>query len=676
MARTWTLPLAIFLTLSSAAQENKTWIVHFALGSSEPDATEKNSLLKICDRPDIEQVQDVTIRGWADPRGNSTENYALSEARAQRVGQLLQSTCLAERQITILAMGVKDAEQIGDEMSYAEDRRVEVVLAFSSVPTARTYRLRHPSVHPLMASLDQEPERYLVNSESAIERTMSDGVRLSIPANAMLDADGNPIHGTVELCYRSFPDPYAIIASGIPMFIRTDTGTVHFESAGMYEVYASQQGQPLSLRDGAQITLQQPEAPALEEDFIGWRLDSSGAWVAEGQLTAVQPSASQSNVVTAAASRYWQELFRLESTSIPDSTMFDDRRRDANYARTIAFYNASAGTKWRRNLEQLKQTPSEVPKISVVGHRGMYDPDHIAFEIAMAASSAKQLPEWRHLPYGAVWEYRGAEPRKLFKRLYGSRHLFQDVDLVMEPGMDDGVLRLKENGEWLEIAVSAKADRRTPSEAARWDRSIIKYHRALKQTQQRFDRLLAVDVAQYNRMRIKFSSMAWTEARSAMLDSERTMDLESWEVYAATRRPAMRWADATTQRDLDLVQTTFGLSSFGVHNIDRIMKMKRQLNVLASTVGPEGEPFPWVHAFAVLRNENAVVTYWGTGGGKNDQLLVSPGNMKSLFLVDAEGNVACADVSPLNANNAVVILKATPLKDVKKLEDLSAEVRP
>ena len=159
-----------------------------------------------------------------------------------------------------------------------------------------------------------------------------------------------------------------------------------------------------------------------------------------------------------------------------------------------------------------------------------------------------------------------------------------------------------------------------------------------------------------------------------MIDNERTMDLENWKVYAATRRPAMGWADATTQRDLDLVQTTFGLSSFGVHNIDRIMKMKRQLNVLASTIGPEGEPFPWVHAFAVLRNENSVITYWGTGGGQNDQLLVSPGNMKSLFLVDAEGNVACADVTPLNANNAVVILNTTFLKDVKKLEDLSAEV--
>lgn len=157
-----------------------------------------------------------------------------------------------------------------------------------------------------------------------------------------------------------------------------------------------------------------------------------------------------------------------------------------------------------------------------------------------------------------------------------------------------------------------------------------------------------------------------------MNESEQAMVLEPWREYAATRRP-VNWEMGNA--NFAAVRTTFGLEGFGLYNIDRIMKMPEQQNVLASAVGPDGEPFQWVNAYAVLRDENSVITYWGNGTGTRDNLLVAPGKMKSLFLVDRDGRVARADVAPLNSKEPRVVLEAHLIDALKSLDELRADAR-
>lgn len=158
-----------------------------------------------------------------------------------------------------------------------------------------------------------------------------------------------------------------------------------------------------------------------------------------------------------------------------------------------------------------------------------------------------------------------------------------------------------------------------------------------------------------------------------MNEAERPMDLTGWVSYADTRRPVRNGWSENMQRDLSAVRTTFGLESFGVYNIDRIMKMADQQNVLANAVDREGSPFPWVSGFAVLKNENSVITYWGNGTGQADNLLVAPGRMKSLFLVDAAGNIARAEVTALNAREPRAALLVTRMREPAGIEELRAQ---
>ncbi|MGL4599775.1 MAG: hypothetical protein ACRCYO_19770 [Bacteroidia bacterium] len=81
------------------------------------------------------------------------------------------------------------------------------------------------------------------------------GTQLTIPAGAFLDSAGNAVAGAVELHYREFHDPASIFLAGIPMTYDSAGTKYHFESAGMFELTAFQNGKPLRANPNAPIKI-------------------------------------------------------------------------------------------------------------------------------------------------------------------------------------------------------------------------------------------------------------------------------------------------------------------------------------------------------------------------------------------------------------------------------------
>jgi hypothetical protein len=343
----------------------------------------------------------------------------------------------------------------------------------------------------------------------------------------------------------------------------------------------------------------------------------------------------------------------------------------AGYCHLVSCDTATSFKSWKRRRDRFDQVAG-VPDITVVGYKGIYDPDHIVFTVNMDHVSDRQFPEWRRLPYPAIWEYRGDAGKAMFKRLYGRRHEYQDLVLDLKPGEDEGVLRLKENGQWLEIPVSAHWNRDTKARAARWDRALAMSNKTLAKQERSFDRQVTQRAQRYAKQHADMPATAWRRSKSAMNETETPLDLTAWCTYAETRRPVIRMSNPKMTEDLAAVRTAFGLEGFGVYNIDRIMKMAEQKNVLATVKDSDGKAFPWVSGFAVLKSERSVITYWGNGSGVNDNFLVSPGRMRSLFLVDAEGRIAVADVAPLNSGDARATLTVKYMGTPDSIEALRA----
>lgn len=99
------------------------------------------------------------------------------------------------------------------------------------------------AIAPPIAGVDVPYQKYNVQASEAKEITTPTGSRITIPANAFVDKNGNPVTGQVDIRYREFHTAEDIIASGIPMH-DPETGA-YMQTAGMFEIKGEQNGEEI-----------------------------------------------------------------------------------------------------------------------------------------------------------------------------------------------------------------------------------------------------------------------------------------------------------------------------------------------------------------------------------------------------------------------------------------------
>ncbi len=105
------------------------------------------------------------------------------------------------------------------------------------------------------------------------------GSKIIVPANAFTDENGNVVNGPVQLSYREFHDVADVFLAGIPMTYDSAGETYHFETAGMMDIAASQNGKPLRTNPQALITVQLASKNQ-EDRFNSYYLDTTARqWV-------------------------------------------------------------------------------------------------------------------------------------------------------------------------------------------------------------------------------------------------------------------------------------------------------------------------------------------------------------------------------------------------------------
>jgi hypothetical protein len=105
------------------------------------------------------------------------------------------------------------------------------------------------------ARFDVPMEHYVI--DAGIGGTFSyakTGSTVSIPANALINKNGDPIIGMVDISYREFHTQKEIFFSGIPMHYHVDDERQYFESAGMIDIQASQNNEEVFLKNDKAIS--------------------------------------------------------------------------------------------------------------------------------------------------------------------------------------------------------------------------------------------------------------------------------------------------------------------------------------------------------------------------------------------------------------------------------------
>jgi len=115
--------------------------------------------------------------------------------------------------------------------------------------------------------IDVPFKTFKYNNKRANSYELASGTLIEIPKNAFVDVDGNPIKGDVEIQYREMHDISDIMLSGIKMNYQDSD----FESAGMFEIRANQEGKELKLADDKEIDIEM--ASFRSGDFDAWVMD-------------------------------------------------------------------------------------------------------------------------------------------------------------------------------------------------------------------------------------------------------------------------------------------------------------------------------------------------------------------------------------------------------------------
>ncbi len=110
-----------------------------------------------------------------------------------------------------------------------------------------------PCIAPPLKDVNVKYTTYTVNAEKGATLDFKTGSLLTIPKNVFADEKGNPVKGDVELRYREFHDPVDFFVSGIPMTYDSGGTKYQFESSGMMEMLASQDGKPVTIAKGKSI---------------------------------------------------------------------------------------------------------------------------------------------------------------------------------------------------------------------------------------------------------------------------------------------------------------------------------------------------------------------------------------------------------------------------------------
>ena len=111
-------------------------------------------------------------------------------------------------------------------------------------------------MEPPMAGLDVPKTHYEVSSEEGSVLEYPTGSKITIPPTAFVDENGKTVNGKVEVRYREFHDQVDMFVSGIPMTYDSAGTTYQLESAGMMEIEAFQDGEPVYIHPGRQIEVE------------------------------------------------------------------------------------------------------------------------------------------------------------------------------------------------------------------------------------------------------------------------------------------------------------------------------------------------------------------------------------------------------------------------------------
>lgn len=186
----------------------------------------------------------AVVEGHTDNMGDASFNQKISNERAANAAKWLSSKgfTIKEQAITGWASS-KPKVSNSTWKGKSENRRVTI--SFAVVPL---------NVSEVLGKAIPD-QVFAFDATKGGTFVTKGGIEIVIPENALVDANGNPITGKVDLSIREFNGKLDFLVGGVPMNYTPEGQDALFSSLGMLELNASQNGTQVDIAAGKKVDL-------------------------------------------------------------------------------------------------------------------------------------------------------------------------------------------------------------------------------------------------------------------------------------------------------------------------------------------------------------------------------------------------------------------------------------
>lgn len=481
------------------------------------------------------------------------------------------------------------------------------------------------------------------------------GTKIFIPANSLVDESGAEVTGSVLLSYREFRDPVDILVSGIPMKYDSAGNVAHFESAGMFEIYASKDGKPLSVSNGKKIQM----------NFVTTSADSSFNFYEYNDSTGNWSYVSKPAKVNAANAIYPGELtvaearYRMLLTTKPrykDRTKFDERFEDLTYYYVVKDRNPKDKYPplYSKNsfYDQRKYNTESLVRVNRV--RKLRSGE-VVFKLRINSVTHPELTEFNAVYFVSAENISASE----FKKKFSYRKKYND--LFIDTKGDQVILRLKGKTGYSVIAAELAYldDKGKLRDCKNYKTIFKKYNRKRQRRENEFNKMVKKGQNYFDDfIEIKnpddLKSYCYDQIVKDLSLNERKMTKEEWiakmDQYLANEKLILNKSKVTANN----LVNSLSLDGFGIYNCDQIQRINEPVEIFASykSVNNEKQIQP-VATYIIDKKINAVLQYNGYRGFSADKIAFSKSKNaeNTLLAIKKDGTVAIYSPADFKQNN-------------------------
>lgn len=289
----------------------RQWMIDNSVLSYMPSTIESNPVVEEISFESCESTEFETISSSLGKIQNLkklriSNSISAIPSGLEEIDQIT-SLDLSHNKLTSLPISEKDFPNLtelvlyGNDFSEEEWKKIQAAFPNCTIMSNNTPKASSEVVVSKNGTTVQPPlpQISLPINQKKISTDVSNvlnfnGTEIKIPKDAFVDKNGNKVTGPVTLKYAQFDDPLEIFLSGIPMKYDSADVSTYFQSAGMFDISATSNGEEVFLDQGKEIELNFA-SNSTEDGYSLYSLDSeSGQWSNEGG-TKLDPNAIQGN---------------------------------------------------------------------------------------------------------------------------------------------------------------------------------------------------------------------------------------------------------------------------------------------------------------------------------------------------------------------------------------------